>query len=83
MAKPMAVTFPLTLLILDVWPLRRFSPGIGTAGGTGVQGGGRAALRLLMEKVPLLAVSAGPSMLAIHAEEVIGALPPSGSLTWR
>lgn len=46
MAKPMLMTLPLTLLILDCWPLRR----VGALGLT--------ALRpLVMEKLPLFALS--------------------------
>ena len=41
MAKPMVVTLPLVLLLLDYWPLRRFA-------------NGGAARRIFLEKVPLL-----------------------------
>jgi hypothetical protein len=45
MAKPMLVTFPLLLLLLDFWPFRRtFSS------------------RLIVEKLPLLALSAADSV---------------------
>jgi tetratricopeptide (TPR) repeat protein len=40
MSKPMIVTLPFVLLLLDVWPLRR-----------------RPSARLLLEKVPLFAMS--------------------------
>jgi tetratricopeptide (TPR) repeat protein len=46
LAKPTVVTLPFVLLLLDAWPLRRFQPG--TSGRAG---------RLLLEKLPLLAVS--------------------------
>ncbi len=56
MAKPMAVTFPLTLLLMDYWPLGR------------LRGPGAAANRLL-EKAPLFALSAAAVALAIYAQD--------------
>lgn len=46
-AKPMVVTLPFTLLLLDYWPLGRF-----------VKGGRNTAKRLVMEKAPLFVLSA-------------------------
>lgn len=53
LAKPMAVTLPFTLLLLDFWPLERW----------------RATdwRRLLLEKVPFFLLSAGASWMAMHA----------------
>ena len=48
MSKPMAVTLPATLLLLDGWPLGRFREGRRPAKWT----------QLLREKLPLLALSA-------------------------
>jgi tetratricopeptide (TPR) repeat protein len=55
LCKPMLVTLPLVLLLLDYWPLRRFSspPRLLKA----VSEGG-SPRRLLVEKVPLLVLSA-------------------------
>ncbi len=64
-AKPMLVTLPLTLLILDFWPLGRW--------GTGA---GRAA-RLLAEKVPLLALSAASAAVTVAVQ---AASPAVGSM---
>ena len=72
MTKPIVVTLPLVLLLLDYWPLERFSkhPQEGLPGqriapsqritGAGGTGGAKylQAGRLLIEKVPLLAMSA-------------------------
>jgi tetratricopeptide (TPR) repeat protein len=68
LAKPMLVTLPCVLLLLDYWPLRRLAlPGTGTAGVlAGRNAGGTApsperrpfSLRqLLVEKIPLFALS--------------------------
>src|SRR2546422_6015295 len=64
MSKPMVVTLPFVLLLLDYWPLRRLSgtlalPGGGSAGTPRPTFGiGRATL----EKVPLLLLSLASSM---------------------
>ncbi|MBZ5638125.1 MAG: tetratricopeptide repeat protein [Acidobacteriia bacterium] len=64
-AKPMLVTLPLTLLILDGWPLGRFA-----------SGSGRAA-RLVAEKVPLLALSAVSAAVTLAVQ---AASPAVGSI---
>jgi tetratricopeptide (TPR) repeat protein len=53
LSKPMAVTLPCTLLLLDFWPLNRWR----TAGWP----------RLFLEKVPFLLLTAGTSWLAMNA----------------
>ena len=47
MAKPMVVTLPIVLLLVDVWPLRRVAPG---------PGAWRHWRALVIEKLPLAAV---------------------------
>jgi protein O-mannosyl-transferase len=55
MAKPMTVTLPLALLLLDVWPLRRIEFGEpGKAGRFKAQW--PRAMQLVREKLPLLAL---------------------------
>ncbi len=51
MAKPMVVTLPFALLLLDVWPLERL--GLGWK-------------RLIAEKLPLLALSAAASLVTLR-----------------
>lgn len=59
LAKPMAVTLPLVLLLLDIWPLGRLEPKTW-----------RANLRpLVLEKLPLLAMSAASSVLTYMAQQ--------------
>jgi protein O-mannosyl-transferase len=59
MAKPMLVTLPLVLLLFDIWPLGRVSLNAGQ---------GRIWLKLLLEKIPLLALSAISSILTVIAQ---------------
>jgi protein O-mannosyl-transferase len=72
MAKPMIVTLPFVLLLLDAWPLRRHE----TFRAELEKGSlGRASWpMLILEKVPLLALAAGFSILAYLAESRAGAL---------
>src|SRR5208282_5015428 len=68
MSKPMVVTLPLVLLLLDYWPLKRFT-----------QPGGRLVpWRLIVEKVPLLALSGAACVATLFAQkEAIVSLPLS------
>jgi protein O-mannosyl-transferase len=64
LAKPMLMTLPFVLLLLDYWPLARWAPGRG-----------RAALgRLALEKVPLFALAGASAAITLHARESHGAL---------
>jgi Flp pilus assembly protein TadD len=67
LAKPMLVTLPLVLLLLDAWPLGRLAPG-----GDGRGGAGRAA-RLIVEKLPLIGIAAASSVLTWLAQSAGGA----------
>jgi len=58
MAKPLFVTLPCLLLLLDIWPLRRFS--VTEASPAAAM---RAARPLLVEKVPFLALTVGSSIM--------------------
>jgi protein O-mannosyl-transferase len=68
LSKPMIVTIPCVLLLLDFWPLRR----LGTV----------PLVRLVGEKLPLFALSAVGSVIAHHAEQVGGALQTLEDFPW-
>jgi tetratricopeptide (TPR) repeat protein len=86
LAKPMAVTFPFLLLLLDFWPLGRLGGGApapagrGDGDGEGVEegrrGGGGADgwRRVAAEKAPLLALSALSSAATVAAQRAGGSL---------
>lgn len=59
MSKPMLVTFPFVLLLLDYWPLGRL---------TAENHAGQRLFGLLKEKGPLLCLSAGASLIALVAQ---------------
>ncbi len=65
MSKPMAVTLPLTLLLLDLYPLKRFMP---VANKQAIQP------RPLLEKVPFLMVSCIAGIITISAQHAGGAI---------
>jgi protein O-mannosyl-transferase len=77
MAKQMLVTLPFALLLLDYWPLRRLQ----TADNRLQRGLGK----LVLEKVPLFALSAAASVLVFLAQKRDGAVWRSEgfSLLWR
>jgi tetratricopeptide (TPR) repeat protein len=70
MSKPMLVTLPLVLLLLDVWPLGRLQL---VADKASIKTG----LWLALEKLPLLALSAVASFIAMEMQGRKGALVSS------
>ncbi len=63
MAKPMLVTLPVVLLLLDLWPLQRWQ----------VSRWGSIA-SLVVEKWPLIALSLASSVITILAQQQAGAV---------
>jgi len=67
MSKAMLVTFPFVLLLLDFWPLKRWRPGKKdedqTEDTTAAPFPARSLTQLILEKLPLLALSAGSAVL--------------------
>ena len=68
MSKPMVITLPFVLLLLDYWPLGR------------IRGGPAGSLRqaplskLILEKLPLLGLSAASAVITMHAQQAGGAV---------
>ncbi len=67
MAKPMAITLPFALLLLDFWPLQRFPE--------------TALSKLVVEKTPLLALSAASAAITLYAQRIGGAIGSTALLT--
>jgi tetratricopeptide (TPR) repeat protein len=65
MAKPMLVTLPFVLLLLDFWPLNRFRTEQKSA-----------AIHLLLEKLPFVGLSVLFSVLTFLAQQKGGLLQP-------
>lgn len=71
MAKPMLVTVPFVLLLLDFWPLGRFAPGATEPARPGVGLPLRSqspGFRLILEKIPLLALAGAASVVTFIAQ---------------
>lgn len=62
MSKPMVVTLPFALLLLDVWPLRRIDAS------ASLREQGRRLLGLMREKLPLFALVAAGCVVTVFAQ---------------
>jgi tetratricopeptide (TPR) repeat protein len=74
-AKPMVVTLPVVLLLLDIWPLARLSTGESFM----------TRLRaLIVEKVPLVVLALAVAVVTLLTQESSGAMDaaPRSGLVW-
>src|ERR1019366_2381636 len=78
MAKPMLVSLPFVLLLLDYWPLERFAP-------TASRFTLRVVVRLFREKLPLFLLAAASSIVTFVIQKNAGAFDASEgvSFSWR
>jgi hypothetical protein len=67
MSKPMLVTLPIILLLLDYWPLQRKS----------------SPTKLLIEKIPLLLLSIGSAVATVYAQKTIISSLQHLPMSWR
>tara|TARA_Y100001960_G_scaffold80468_1_gene85909 strand:- start:316 stop:2319 length:2004 start_codon:yes stop_codon:yes gene_type:complete len=73
MSKPMLVTLPFVLLLLDYWPLRRWN--IQNTNGSIEQTTNSVPLsRLILEKIPLLLLVIGSIITTLIAQQMSGAV---------
>ena len=72
MSKPMVITLPCVLLLLDYWPLGRIAGS--TAPSFSLRGTPTPPSKLLLEKVPLLALSAASAVITLQAQQAGGAM---------
>jgi Tfp pilus assembly protein PilF len=63
MAKPMAVTIPFILILLDIYPFKRFP----------LRGGTHQNANVLLEKIPFLLLSGISAILTVMAQHAGGA----------
>ncbi len=69
MAKPIVITLPFVLLLLDYWPLQRTSLDGTPSGPATSNGAPRVAFSsLVLEKVPLLLLSAASAAITVKAQ---------------
>ena len=77
MAKPMVVTLPFLLLLLDYWPLQRL--GELNSGNAGT----RSNSRVVVEKVPLVLLSLGTGVATLIAQKSTVSYGEQTPLLWR
>jgi protein O-mannosyl-transferase len=75
-AKPMVITLPFVLLLLDYWPLNRIS-----TSKDGRQKQVRTWWTLTTEKLPLLALSLASAIITMQAQRAGGALRSSAQFS--
>ena len=67
MSKPMVITLPFVLLLLDYWPLGRIRGGHADATAAPLS-------KLVVEKLPLIALSAASAVITVQAQRAGGAM---------
>lgn len=67
MSKPMAVTFPIALILIDLWPLGRVVSGA-------------QFKRVILEKIPLFAIAVAAGIVTLVFQSRAGAVPDLQSL---
>ena len=75
LSKPMLVTLPCVLLLLDLWPLQRIPLVVTPAAW-------RTARRLIMEKLPFFALVAISCVLTVMAQSKGGSVAPTGDINF-
>ena len=75
MSKPMLVTWPFVMLLLDYWPLKRMQDAE-----CGVRSGWGLSPQLLWEKIPFLALAVAASVITFVVQKREGALLAAESL---
>jgi hypothetical protein len=71
LAKPMLVTLPCVLLLLDWWPLQRW------------QNAERGRVGLLLEKAPLFVIAAAACVLTFVAQRHVGAVREVATISFQ
>jgi tetratricopeptide (TPR) repeat protein len=75
LSKPQAITFPFLLLLWDYWPLRRFGASVLDGAAEQVENSSRFRVGwLVLEKVPLLLLSAASAVVTMKAQTGAGAV---------
>jgi len=76
-SKPMVITLPFVLLLLDYWPLGRVR-----GGEVNKTQAGEAWSRLVIEKLPLLALSAASAVITMRAQQAGGAIRTTAEVSF-
>jgi len=86
MSKPMLVSAPVIVLLLDYWPLRRFEQLFSTKDKAKITRSGdqwRVMRDLFLEKLPLLVLAAGSCIITFVLQKRAAGAFPALPLLWR
>ena len=76
LAKPTVVTLPFVFLLLDFWPLGRYAPaGFSRSGGRYIKG--ESLVHLILEKIPLFALSGALIVVTFMSSRHMGIIIPA------
>ncbi len=78
MSKPMGVTIPVILLVLDIWPLGRWRAAAGDR--ATIRGCPDERVRLVAEKLPLLLLAGIVAWRAVESQKSWGAIQPGSNM---
>jgi len=81
-AKPMLVTLPFVLLLLDFWPLNRFRFQCDFRSRPEIpfEGAVRRNYRIILEKIPIFLIVVGSCIITFIAQKTEGAVKPVAAL---
>jgi tetratricopeptide (TPR) repeat protein len=82
MSKPMLVTTPFVLLLLDYWPLRRFASDDASTD-VASRNAAKKWLRLIVEKIPLIILSGVSCAVTVWAQQEAVMPLKNIALSWR
>jgi len=71
LSKPMVVSLPFVLLLIDYWPLQRWHPAADAAGAASPEQTGPRSL--VVEKAPFFLLAAGACVVTLAAQHSLGA----------
>ncbi len=80
MSKPMLVTLPFVLLLMDYWPLKRIAFGDLNTNASYLSGRKEKIPFLILEKIPLLFMTATSMILTFHAQKSANTIADFGTV---
>ncbi len=84
LSKPQAITFPFLLLLWDYWPLRRVgAPAVAEGAAEGANASRWWSGWLVLEKTPLLLLSAASAVMTMKAQKAGGAVQTFSQFSLR
>jgi hypothetical protein len=83
MSKPILVTLPFVMLLLDYWPLKRVEYLFSLNAKQGCGPHSRTLRRLILEKIPFIGVAVLSGVVTVWVHKLAGAIQPLALLSLR